>query len=111
MKQLVTEKSVKALYQTVISVPYCRLDRLVGHLTPIAYTANNSGWKADIYAINGVAIVTGYKPFGNYKSTKALEQKYCNMADDVWKKYNMAYEIKLEALYNLIKQYIAEVIR
>ena len=52
----------------IICVPYCGLQNLLNYESPVAYTARREGWAADIYDMGGgVAIVTGYTPFGNIR--------------------------------------------
>ena len=46
------------------SVGYCDLQYLFSFKNPIAYTCGVYGWNADVYEVDNVAIVTGYRPFG-----------------------------------------------
>lgn len=89
MKFRTTRKAVKESFSKVISVGYCELQNLLTYETPIAYTCGVYGWNADVYAFGNVAIVTGYRPFG----------------EDV--AYNLCkeYEKKAQALLNLARPY------
>lgn len=101
MKFKTTEKEIKKNYNKIIAVGYCALQYLLCYENPIAYTCGVYGWKADIYDIDGVAIVTGYNPFENYRNYKIAE-KYENLA--------LASEEKnKESFRKLIKEFIAEV--
>lgn len=70
MKEHTTKSKVYAQYGRVVWVGYCDLQRalnLAGK-EPEAYTARAEGWAADIYDCGeGVALVTGYAPFGRYR--------------------------------------------
>lgn len=66
MKFKTTKKAIKSHYYTIIAVGYCDLQDLLHYENPIAYTCGVYGWNADIYDIDGVAIVTGYRPFGEH---------------------------------------------
>lgn len=77
MKFKTTQKEIKANYNTIICVPYCGLPNLLRYEEPIAYTERREGWAADIYNMgNGVAIVTGYAPFGKIRPSYEQRQKY-----------------------------------
>lgn len=61
-----------------------------------------------IYIINGVAIVTGYRPFGNIKADYDICEKYESEANQIIKSvYN--YEERKTALDDLISKFIEEV--
>ena len=66
-------------FKKVINVPYCKAQNLTRFLDTIAYTCGVYGWSADIYDLGyGVALCTGYKPFGesiDYKFLGELEEK------------------------------------
>lgn len=77
MKFKTTQKAIKSGYSTIICVPYCGLQSLLHYESPIAYTTRREGWAADIYDMGGgVAIVTGYAPFGNIRPDYETRQKY-----------------------------------
>ena len=109
MKTQITQKAVKANYNTIISLPYCRLQYLLGYSTPIAYTAGVYGWNADIYDINGVAVVMGYRPFGTIKADHDLCRKYDDAAQKIRHNYNLTYDEQRAELDELINKFISEV--
>lgn len=75
-KICMTKKAVKATAQTLLSIDYCRIQTLIRHLQPYAYSAGIYGWSCDYYAIdNSVVISTGYSPIGRPVAT-ALCDKY-----------------------------------
>ena len=62
---------------------------------PAAYTAGVYGWNADIYPItSGVAICTGYRPFGNVKPDRETVSRYekraREMRRDLWNTEELA---------------------
>ena len=65
MKFKTTRNQINQNYNSVISIGYCEAQYLLQGKNPIAYNAGYYGWNCDIYDINGVAIVTGYRPWGN----------------------------------------------
>lgn len=80
MKYKTTQKAIRANYNKIICVPYCALQTMLSCESPVAYTVRREGWGADIYDMGGgVAIVTGYAPFGNvrpaYERVKAVEEQ------------------------------------
>lgn len=80
MKFKTTQKAIRVNYNKIICVPYCELQNLLNYESPVAYTVRRDGWAADIYDMGGgVAIATGYAPFGNirpiYEQVKAVEEQ------------------------------------
>ena len=104
MKVKVTKKKVMS-EMVCISVPYCDLQSLLSFESPVYYTSGVYGWNADIYTKGNVAIVTGYRPFGN-KVAGDLIDKYEKKAIDLKKHYNANLRTNLETLIN---QFIYEV--
>ena len=68
MKFKTTQKAIQANYNTIICVPYCGLQNILNYESPVSYKVRRECWAADIYDMSGgVAIVTGYAPFGNVR--------------------------------------------
>lgn len=78
MKFETTGKAVKEGYYTIISVGYCELQNLLSYESPVAYNKGRYGWNFDVYDIDGVAIVTGYRH---------LPEKNSNTSYDLVKEY------------------------
>lgn len=79
MKYKTTAKDVKNGYHYIIAVGYCELQSLLQYEHPVAYTAGTYGWNFDVYDVNGVAIVTGYRGMPNNKNVNcdhALIREY-----------------------------------
>lgn len=108
MKYRTTQKAIRSGFNAVIAVPYCALQTLLTFESPVAYTVRREGWGADIYDVgNGVAIVTGYAPFGKYKPEYAVREKYENLARRVLDGYT--HQEAKEELRHLIADFIDEV--
>jgi hypothetical protein len=108
MKFKTTQKAIRANYPTVISVPYCGLQNLLNYESPVAYTVRRDGWSADIYDMGGgVAIATGYAPFGNIRPSYELREKYETQAEKI--RYISGYEETQDALRELQRAFIEEV--
>lgn len=108
MKFKTTQREIKKNYKTVISVPDSGLQNLLNYESPVAYTVRREGWAADIYDMgNGVAITTGYAPFGNVRPSYELRERYEKQAEKVL--CISGYEEKVKALQNLQKAFIEEV--
>lgn len=61
MKFKTTAKEIKNGYYYVIPAGYCALQSLLSYKSPVAYSCGVYGWNFDLYDIDGVAIVTGYR--------------------------------------------------
>ena len=108
MKFKSTKGDIMANYPKVIKIGYCDLQFLLKYESPITYTAGVYGWNADIYDFNGVAIVTGYRPFGNICPDRQIIEKYEKEARKI--RYNYSYEEARKALQELQKKFIEEVL-
>ena len=111
MKFKTTRKEINQNYKNIICVGYCKMDYLLTNQQPIAYASGVNGWNCDVYDVNGVAIVTGYNPFGNirpdYETIKKYEDEACRIACNSWGSYqNMINQID-----QLLNQFIEEVTR
>lgn len=115
MKFKTTKKQVNEGYNTVISAGYCELQYLLQYHNPEAYTSRREGWGADIYDMDrygfgGVAIVTGYEPFGNKKIEYEKAMQYDNEAKAIIYNNKMEHSEKLEAISKLVQMLITEVL-
>lgn len=112
MKFKTTQKAIKANYNTIICVSYCGFQNLLNYESPVAYTVRREGWAADIYDMSGgVAIVTGYAPFGNIRPFYELRERYETDAKKIRYNYSLAWEEQREQLKQLAKAFIEEVTR
>lgn len=108
MKFKTTQKEIRANYNKIICVPYCGLQNLLNYESPVAYTARREGWAADIYDMGGgVAIVTGYAPFGNIRPPYELRERYEKQAEKI--RYEYSYDRQRESLKSLARDFIKEV--
>lgn len=111
MKFKTTRKQINQNYNSVICVGYCDAQYLLQGKNPIAYNAGYYGWNADIYDINGVAIVTGYRPWGNinpdYETIKKYEDEARRICCNSWRDYQKM----IDQVDQLLNQFIEEVIQ
>lgn len=107
MKFKTTQKAIRANYNKIICVPYCGLQTLLNYETPVAYIVRREGWAADIYDMGGgVAIVTGYAPFGNIRPSYELRERYETQAEKIRYDYSLSYEQQRESLKSLAMDFI-----
>lgn len=108
MKFKTTQKEIRANYNKIICVPYCGLQNLLNYESPVAYTVRREGWAADIYDMGGgVAIVTGYAPFGNVRPSYELREQYEKQAEKI--RYEYRYDQQRESLKSLARDFIKAV--
>lgn len=109
MKFRTTQKEIKANFSKIISIPYCSLQNLLYHESPVAYTTRREGWAADIYDMGcGVAIVTGYAPFGNIRPAYELQERCEKQAEAILHNYCLSWAEQREQLRQLAKEFIVE---
>lgn len=79
MKTKTTQKNIKHLFgRNIISVGYCAVQFLMRGREPMWYTTSRVyGWRADVYNLgDGLALSTGYAPFGSIGLDYDFVQKY-----------------------------------
>ena len=107
MKFKTTQKAINNAYRKVIRIGYCELQDLLRFESPDAYTCGVYGWNADIYTFGNVAIVTGYRPFGNirpaYDQIKLFEERAREIMNN---QHN--YDNPRGILSELIRDFIGE---
>ena len=105
----VTQKEIKANFSKIISVPYCSLQNLLWCESPVAYTVRREGWAADIYDMGGgVAIVTGYAPFGNIRLAHELCERYEKQAESIRNSCPLSWTEHRKKLRQLANEFIKE---
>ena len=98
MKYKTTSKALKEGYGKIISVGYCELQGLLRYKSPIAYNSGYYGWNYDVYDIDGIAIVTGYR---------CMPSKNCKVDYKLVREYEALSECKTaEELDKLIREFI-----
>jgi hypothetical protein len=81
MKFKTTVNELKNGYNYVIQAGYCELQSLLSYKDAVAFTCGLYGWNFDVYDINGIAIVTGYRGMfsknskADYKLIREYEDK------------------------------------
>lgn len=109
MKAKRTMRDIKSLYPTIIQIGYCGVQDMLCRDYPTYYTAGVYGWNADIYPIApGIAICTGYRPFGNIKpdweTVSRYEKRAREMRRDLWNAEELAAH-----LHSLQMEFVREV--
>ena len=116
MKYKTTKKEVKSNYRSIIRLGAVELYYLLKFTEPVAYTSGVYGWSADIYDLGNVAIVTGYRSFGNISPDYDIVEKYNQLGREIYeeehdpsKDWNEEREEQEKRLNQLINQFIKEV--
>lgn len=104
MKFKATRKDILAGYPITFSVSYCACQHLFWDLEPVAYTSGIYGWNCDIYDLNGVAIATGYRPFGKSVDYEIILQ-YESAAQLVCNDRALDFETRREKLADLRRDF------
>lgn len=108
MKVQTTKKAVKNSYRKIVCVGYCDLVHLLSFKDAFAYTAGVYGWNADIYDLDGTALVTGYRPFGDVSPSLELTRKYEQKAKEVINTI-YRYDDSKKAMDSLIHDFLKEI--
>ena len=108
MKFKTTRKAVKENSRIILEVGYCDLAYLLKFKEPIAYTCGVYGWNADIYKLDGLTIVTGYRTFGNYSNYDLVEE-YEEKAGKIAEDYQVDWETRRDAVNKLLDEFVNKV--
>lgn len=116
MKYETTKKATQNNYRNIIKIGYADLQFLLKFTEPTTYTHGVYGWNADVYDFGNIAIVTGYRPFGNISPDYKIVDKYNELGKEIYyekydpaKDWNEEREEKENRLNKLINQFIKEV--
>ena len=104
-----TKKAVLDGYWKIISIGYCDAQYLLRYQDRIAYTAGRDGWNADVYHFGNIAIVTGYRPFGNIhpvQDTPGLITEYDKKAAAIVCNYSLDYDVQKKRVNKLLNEFI-----
>lgn len=107
MKYRTTKNAVKNNFGKVWAVGYCGFSSLLQFESPRAYTCGVYGWNADIYEFGGVAIVTGYRPFGK-DIPQDLRKRYEEEAQKVARNYGISYEERKRRVSEMLRDMLGE---
>ena len=110
MKYITTRKAVVNHYgNNILCVPYADLQTLLKFENAAAYTSGTYGWNADIYDVDGVAICTGYRPFGR-SVPREIVSKYERIARDTVSRFKFPFnwEDLRDELHTLVLEFIRE---
>jgi len=105
MKFKTTQKEIKNNYSKIIVCGHCQLNYLLRYESPEAYTCGVYGWNADIYDFGDVAIVTGYRPFGDIECYE-LCKEYDAKAEKLVNNYTIDYDKAQKQIKELLKEFI-----
>nr|DAX35645.1 MAG TPA: hypothetical protein [Bacteriophage sp.] len=116
MKYKTTKKATQSNYRNIIKIGYADLQFLLKFTEPTAYTHGVYGWNADVYDFGNIAIVTGYRPFGNISPDYKIVDKYNELGKEIYeeehnsvKDWNEEDEDKKNRLNKLTEEFIKEV--
>lgn len=107
MTKQTTKETVRASYHNIIKIAEGELHNLLYEEQPISQIADGIGWTADVYEIDGVAVVTGYKPIG-IRPSDELIKKYEAAAKEIRGRWLPHVETK-ELLHALAVEFVHEV--
>lgn len=108
MKFKTTKKEIMNGFCKVIEIGYVDLWDLLQFENPVAYTCGGYGWSADIYDMGrGVAIVTGYRPFGNISPDYQTVEKFNKKARQL--RQDLDWEKARDEIEKLLNEFVGEV--
>ena len=104
MKVRVSEREVRKQMSTIVKVGYQGAHYLTIFENCHFYTSGLTGWNSDIYTIWGMALSTGYRPFGNVEAINL--QRWENKAKGVYESKKISYSQKEKRIHNLFKEFM-----
>lgn len=107
MKQI-TKETARVSYHSIIKVEEGKLHNLLYEEQPTAQIVDGIGWVADVYEVDGVAVVTGYKPIG-IRPADELIKKYEAAAKEIRDRWLPHVEMKSK-LHALVVEFAHEAV-
>lgn len=110
MKMKMTRNQISDLpVVKIVAAGYCGLQYLLSGVDPVAYNAGINGWNYDVYIIENIAILTGYRIPHRYPNASKVEE-YERRAADIRDSSVLTDDI-LSELNELRKEFVAEQLR
>ena len=106
-KKDVTNKYSGYYYQIVVG--YCDMQYLLSFQNKIGSNAGVYGWNYNIYAVNGVAICTGYRGMPGVSVDHKIITKYERKAEKIRRDWSIPYEKQVKKINNLLYKFLEEV--
>ena len=112
-KQRTTQKNIKSRFAYLIKADAATMHHLLRYKKAFAYTVRVEGWAADIYDLGaGVALVSGYQPFGSYRVDYNTAKQYNAKALKVLNDQRITKEATKKARLNdIIDKLISDTIK
>ena len=112
MKFRTTEREIRANFdkECIVRIGYCGIQEMTTYIDPVAYTCGVYGWNSNIYIVDGIAIVTGHRPFGK-SANNNLVREYEKRAIAIKQEKRIKhYETKKRKLEKLFHEFAYEAI-
>ena len=111
MKFETTKKAMRAGYNNIITISYCRAESLLRNHEPVAYSAGEDGWSCDYYDINGTLICTGYRPISGIRPSYDKVKEYDDKAYNIIANYDLDYEERKKQVEELLQSFINDCVK
>ena len=108
MKLQATQKNICRNFGIVLSIGYCSAQNLLNYQSAFAYSAGTYGWNCDFYQIGNICISTGYRPCGRSVDYHILD-RYEKQAEKINHDYSLSYDLRRDAVNQLLQSFIKEV--
>lgn len=106
MEFVTTKRAVMQHFDITAEVPFGHFQYLLNYQKPEARTEGIYGVNAYIYNFDDIAIVTGNRPYGNYKMDWNLINEYEDKAKAISKNHDLSFEEKEKQTNALLNQVI-----
>ncbi|WP_423858724.1 hypothetical protein [Alloscardovia omnicolens] len=107
MDLLLRRKDVEYSFPSIIKVGYCQLKYTLQALDMerVGYIRGVNGWNCDVYRLEkGIALTTGYRPFGNVRvdsdRLRALEEAVQAVP---WEYYDKRAQVARKGIESIIE--------
>lgn len=104
-----TRNEINRVFSKSISIGYCAAQALLRYQDRIGYNSGVYGWNYDVYAVDGVAICTGYRSMPGGRVDYELLKKYEKKAEKISYDRVLTYDQKRKKVNALLHKFIEEV--
>lgn len=106
MEFITTKRAVINHFDITAEIPFGHFQHLLNYQRPEARTEGIYGVNAYIYDFDDVAIVTGNRPYGNYKMAWNLINEYEDKAKAINNNRTLEYEERKNQVNTLLNEVI-----
>lgn len=104
-----TRTEIKRNFNKILCIGYCDMQNLLSFQNKIGSNSGVYGWNYNIYAVNGIAICTGYRGMPGVSVDSKILRKYEKKAAAIRSDWSIPYDKQVKKINSLLYKFLEEV--